>query len=1093
MRLTSAIYALGLFISLSLSLNAQPTAGSPSPASTLAAPSSETFLLELPALRKEIDRPNELLEKLRSWEPQINTWTDKKAKAEFFRLAARCCQMVPAPLEQQIGYWRSCLEQNALDAVTQEDVALALAYAISVSQTSSVEETRQALNSVLRNLSAAPNSIILRQLLHVQANLAEKRGEPTAQITQFLVNESLARPKNFRECCQLARWFKKQGRSDGQTYWWSQARQSFSDWPDQIRSQDAIPSLWELAPSEHKAECQGLVRELLGQLSPIQQAECLLQLLSAFEQGSGDPPPSWIVEPLTDNVANDELAWPPFLREKCLAALARHYRRQDPALTLQLREQLQAILAKQPMSPPTAQMRSFNLFSIATDAEDLWPSARVWTAYLDGISFAELHYPQDLGRFYFRALIFAKRQHLTEALERLRERALGKMAHFPSRGKGMVLEAILSSYEGPEVNQRLNILTQLQQHYRGELESARKRQQWEEFAQASRGLAGALRSAGDQQGQLAILRQALQAPIPSQMHQILLLELLSACQDPDEAQALYASAVGDTWSASDKQRAIDIYLGLLARTGRHYEVLQLTNNSQGSWVRYRSLVALRMWSAAMLELEKLEKHPTEQYDQSHCLSQRIRLHSWQSQWTQGDACWEQLRHRLIPRAERGVAWDWVSYGLARSKNLQPTLDKILAQFSTADRTWILTRSALYCRLINEPEQALKYAQQVDLKMLDISERPQLESILGVTSKAKAQEALPLGAVLDQLRLARPELENLVCVHSTNIRPLQQNLKPGQLLLCYLPTGIDILVIRLSPTRADYQRLPLDVGLQEEQIRSAHKQLAIGRCPDLTQLSNLLVAPVFDKVSTQEAQEILIVPYGEFWKLPFAALKTPTGHLLGEKPISLLTSSDLARLLQGRWTRFRSGPTLAIGAPPAADLPGAAKELESVKAIWPETRLLTGEQATAASLLQNPRKLRILHVATHSQFRPDDPLHSSVMLHQSQLSLADLHRLPLDERALVVLSSCQGALGSAKTGSEPVSLATAVAAAGAQSVIASLWDADDEAAQLFFGKFYTLLKQGQSVGKSFAGAQQACRAKHPDPSVWANFVLIGNPR
>jgi CHAT domain-containing protein len=144
------------------------------------------------------------------------------------------------------------------------------------------------------------------------------------------------------------------------------------------------------------------------------------------------------------------------------------------------------------------------------------------------------------------------------------------------------------------------------------------------------------------------------------------------------------------------------------------------------------------------------------------------------------------------------------------------------------------------------------------------------------------------------------------------------------------------------------------------------------------------------------------------------------------------------------------------------------------------------------LLDWPTKIEMLHLATHTRVRGDDPLNSSVELHQSKLTLAQLFKLPLSDHALVVLSSCRGGLGQNASASEPVSLASALAASGAQSVIANLWDADDEASKLFFSSFYAELRRHSDLSKAFVAAQKATRVKFPDPFYWAGFCLIGSP-
>lgn len=94
---------------------------------------------------------------------------------------------------------------------------------------------------------------------------------------------------------------------------------------------------------------------------------------------------------------------------------------------------------------------------------------------------------------------------------------------------------------------------------------------------------------------------------------------------------------------------------------------------------------------------------------------------------------------------------------------------------------------------------------------------------------------------------------------------------------------------------------------------------------------------------------------------------------------------------------------------------------------------------------------------------------------------------------MVLSCCEGGLGNDTLGSEPVSLAGGLSAAGAQTLIVNLWKVDDEVALLTFTEFYRQLGSGQPVHLAFRAALAACRARYPRPSDWGGFCLLGNPR
>ena len=94
--------------------------------------------------------------------------------------------------------------------------------------------------------------------------------------------------------------------------------------------------------------------------------------------------------------------------------------------------------------------------------------------------------------------------------------------------------------------------------------------------------------------------------------------------------------------------------------------------------------------------------------------------------------------------------------------------------------------------------------------------------------------------------------------------------------------------------------------------------------------------------------------------------------------------------------------------------------------------------------------------------------------------------------LVVLSCCHTARGEIKA--EGVAgIARAFLGAGARSVIASLWELDDEATLEFMRLFCEHLVAGKSASKSLHHAMKRMRELEQFNAVkyWAPFVLIGD--
>ena len=96
-------------------------------------------------------------------------------------------------------------------------------------------------------------------------------------------------------------------------------------------------------------------------------------------------------------------------------------------------------------------------------------------------------------------------------------------------------------------------------------------------------------------------------------------------------------------------------------------------------------------------------------------------------------------------------------------------------------------------------------------------------------------------------------------------------------------------------------------------------------------------------------------------------------------------------------------------------------------------------------------------------------------------------------SLVYLSACSSSTGQLISGESPITLAQAFHAAGAQSVIATLWPVSDIASSKFASLFYNFLcKKGVHPSEALVAAKNSMQQ---DPNFnhwhhWASYVCIG---
>jgi CHAT domain-containing protein len=106
---------------------------------------------------------------------------------------------------------------------------------------------------------------------------------------------------------------------------------------------------------------------------------------------------------------------------------------------------------------------------------------------------------------------------------------------------------------------------------------------------------------------------------------------------------------------------------------------------------------------------------------------------------------------------------------------------------------------------------------------------------------------------------------------------------------------------------------------------------------------------------------------------------------------------------------------------------------------------------------------------------------------------EIRSINLRGTQLVVLSACQTGRGEVRLGDGVYGLRRAFFAAGAETVVSSLWRVDDKETGELMGLFYQKLAVGQPRVDAMYSAMRAMRDKSrktSHPYYWAPFVVFG---
>lgn len=226
------------------------------------------------------------------------------------------------------------------------------------------------------------------------------------------------------------------------------------------------------------------------------------------------------------------------------------------------------------------------------------------------------------------------------------------------------------------------------------------------------------------------------------------------------------------------------------------------------------------------------------------------------------------------------------------------------------------------------------------------------------------------------------------------------------------------------------------------------------------------------------------------------------------------------------------------------LPGTQEEGERIQELLPRAELLFGESATEQAL-KNARGPQVLHVATHGFFLGDVARSSGDSTRALELELAaadtpapgaagaapvslraatdpllrsglaltganvrrgekgddgiltalEATTLDLTGTKLVVLSACETGLGDVSNGEGVYGLRRALAEAGAETLVMSMWRVDDAATRALMVRYYERLRAGEGRTEALRHARLSLLAEPATrhPFYWSGFVVSGDWR
>ncbi len=272
---------------------------------------------------------------------------------------------------------------------------------------------------------------------------------------------------------------------------------------------------------------------------------------------------------------------------------------------------------------------------------------------------------------------------------------------------------------------------------------------------------------------------------------------------------------------------------------------------------------------------------------------------------------------------------------------------------------------------------------------------------------------------------------------------------------------------------------------------------------LKKLHQALIAPIATVLPRDPDQQIIFLPQGELFLVPFPALQDSSGNsLITQHTLSTAPSIQTLHFTHERAKLTKpSGQSLVVGNPTMPflqsvqlpDLPGAKSEAIAIGALLNTVPLL-GDQATKSQVLAQMQDASIIHLATHGLLSPiSGDIPGAIALAPNGkdngfLTAREIFDLKLTAN-LAVLSACDTGRGDI-TSDGVIGLSRSLIAAGVPSVIVSLWAVNDASTSVLMSDFYRNLKTNPNKAQAMRKAMLATMKQYPDSKYWAAFTLIG---
>ncbi|MGI9545015.1 MAG: CHAT domain-containing protein, partial [Cyclobacteriaceae bacterium] len=349
-----------------------------------------------------------------------------------------------------------------------------------------------------------------------------------------------------------------------------------------------------------------------------------------------------------------------------------------------------------------------------------------------------------------------------------------------------------------------------------------------------------------------------------------------------------------------------------------------------------------------------------------------------------------------------------------------------------------------------------------------------------------------------------------------------------LLYAFVLTKGQVIVEKIKPPK----ELSLRIRNFRQVIQNNQQVATAEAIESFTQESNglyqILVGPI-ERHLSKDIDHLTVIPDSWLSWVPFEILISQPSesrgsfrdlnYLIQDFTINYAYSADLwasKRKEALNWEQQYTGfaPTYALTAlQQSPELSGygnyrndlgplqyAPEEIAQTSSFF-EGQLFLDREASEQKFKSLEGSSQILHLAMHALVDEENPWRSKMIFSQNSDTIEDgflhayeLYNLRLNAE-MAVLSACNTGFGPLSKGEGVMSLSRAFSYAGCQSIVMSLWPAQDKATTEIMTLFYQGLADGLSKDQALRTAKLDYLENSEDlflhPFYWANFVVSGD--